>query len=81
MYILINEKKNLYVGYTKDLKRRVKEHFLKENNYTSKFKEWKLVYYEAYSSKEDAKERERRLKDGRARYLLKERIKNSIEEV
>ena len=81
VYVLMNEKGNLYIGFTKDLRKRVKKHNSKGSNYTSKYEEWKLVYYEAYVSEKDARIREKRLKDGRARYLLKQRIKHSIEEV
>jgi len=60
----------LYYGYTSDLKRRFKEH--------GKF--WKLIYYEAYLSEEDARNRECKLKDyGQTRTHLENRIKNSLE--
>lgn len=40
----------------------------------------KLVYFEAYQTKMEAKERERRLKHyGKAYVLLKKRIKESID--
>ena len=81
VYVLKNEKGNLYIGFTKDLRERFKKHNSKGSRYTSRYDEWKLVYYEAYVSKKDAMEREKRLKDGRARYLLKKRIKHSTEEV
>ena len=81
VYVLKNEKGNLYIGFTKDLKERLKKHSSKSSRYTSRYDEWKLVYYEAYASEKDAREREKRLKDGRARYLLKQRIKCSKEEV
>ena len=81
VYVLINEKKNLYIGFTKDLKKRVEKHNSSGTKYTSRFKQWKLIYYEAYLSEQDARRREKRLKDGRARYLLKERIAHSIEEI
>ena len=81
VYVLVNEKGKKYIGFTTDLKRRVREHNTKGNRYTSKYTKWKLVYYEAYLSKSDALKREKRLKDGRARHLLMERIENSLEEV
>ena len=64
--------KNLYYGYTSDLKRRFKEHSNKDKN-------WKLIYYEAYDSNIDARKRELKLKDyGQTRTHLKKRIYNSI---
>ena len=43
---------------------------------------WKLVYYEAYVSESDARERERKLKQyGAGRGHLKKRIDKSIEQI
>ena len=43
---------------------------------------WKLVYYEAYVSESDARERERKLKQyGAGRGHLKKRIDKSIEQM
>jgi putative endonuclease len=69
----------LYFGYTKDLKKRLAEHNAGETTSTKGF-QWKLVYYEAYTSKSDAMRRERKLKShGQAMRWLKERIKESLE--
>jgi len=69
----------LYIGQTNDLKRRFDEHNGRKN-ISTKFKApFKLVYYEAYFSKSDAKHRESMLKrfSGSMTHL-KRRIKNSI---
>lgn len=59
----------LYIGYTSDLKRRLKEHKVKVSD---------LVYYEAYKSKEDATKREKRLKQYKSAWgHLKKRIVKS----
>jgi putative endonuclease len=81
IYILKSEKDNkLYIGYTNDLKRRVKEHNSGENESTKSRKPFELIYYEAYKSESDAKHRERMLKlFGRALGGLKRRIKSSLE--
>jgi predicted GIY-YIG superfamily endonuclease len=65
-YILkINGK--FYIGYTEDLRRRLKEHNLKG--------ETSLIYYEAYSLKESATNREKKLKHyGSAWRALRKRI-------
>ena len=73
VYLLKNlENKNIYIGWTSDLKRRCTEH-KEKNSY------WQLIYYEAFLSKEDAQLRERQLKQyGSSLGHLKRRIKNSL---
>jgi len=73
VYCLQHRKsKELYYGYTNNLKRRLEEHEKEDNN-------WQLIYYEAYRSETDAKRRERKSKDyGQARTHLKHRIKDSM---
>ena len=81
VYLLqsLENKDRTYIGYTADLKRRLKEHNSKHKGYTCKEK-WRLVYYESYLSEKDAREREKRLKDdGRARYQLLKRIEKSLQ--
>ena len=69
-----------YIGYTNDLKRRLKQHNEKHSGYTGR-DYWELIYYEAYFSKEDAQERERKLKqDGRSRRYLMQRTERSQSE-
>jgi predicted GIY-YIG superfamily endonuclease len=67
-YVYILEtKKGLYIGYTKDLKRRVKEH---QGKFSAK-----LIYYESYILEEKARTREQKLKYyGSAWHALKKRI-------
>jgi putative endonuclease len=70
VYILKNNvKSNTYIGYTSDLKRRLKEHIAKKPE---------LVYYEAFKSEKDARIRERMLKQGQTIRRLKERLANSL---
>jgi predicted GIY-YIG superfamily endonuclease len=67
VYILRRETADFYIGYTSDLKKRFKQHQNKEKV--------RLIYYEAYISKEIARARERRLKYyGSAWRALKKRI-------
>ena len=61
---------DIYIGYTKNIERRVKEH---------EGKNPVLAYYEAYSNEEDVQNRERKLKQrGQAVRRLKERIAHSL---
>lgn len=81
VYILQSEKdKELYIGYTNDLKRRFKEHNLGLSRSTKLRIPFKLVYYEAYASRQDAMKRENNLKlRAKALGQLKNRIKNCLE--
>ena len=73
--------KEIYVGRTNDLKRRLSEHNSGQQISTKrKNGKWNLVYAEAYKSKEDAVNRELKLKHhGRAIQELKKRISRSLE--
>jgi putative endonuclease len=68
----------LYFGYTNDLKRRFKEHNQKLNFSTKRYAPWKLIYYEACLSEDDAKRREKYLKTSTGRRMFKRRIKSYI---
>jgi putative endonuclease len=61
---------NRYIGYTNNLKRRIKEH--KEGkSFSMKFKSpFKLIYFEACLNEEDAKRRENYLKTSQGRKFL-----------
>jgi len=72
VYVLKSMKNGkLYKGFTNDLRRRVKEHNNGKSAFTKNNSPWKLIYYEAFYSKEDAKREELFLKSGKG----KERIK------
>lgn len=58
---LESTKKNFYIGCTSDLRRRVVEHG-SGNTQTTKGKNPKLIYYEAFLDKKLAFEREKGLK-------------------
>jgi putative endonuclease len=76
IYVLQSLKNNnLYTGYTKDLKKRLKEHNQKLNQSTKLGTPWKLIYYEACLNEQDAKRRERYLKTSQGQRLLKRRLK------
>ena len=73
---------SFYIGYTKDIKKRLKEHNAGLIGYTKKYTPWILIYYESFLSLEDAKIREKSLKSfGRAYSQLKLRASNSINKI
>jgi len=68
VYVLKNKNGELYVGYTKDLKRRINQHKYKKFNF-------QLIYYETYLTEKLARSRELKLKYyGSAWRALKKRI-------
>lgn len=63
--------KHFYVGYTDDLKRRLRQHNLGNSIHTNKFKPWKLRGYVAFDSEDKAKRFEQFLKTGNGRIFQK----------
>ena len=78
IYIIQNEVKEFYTGYTSNLEKRLTAHNAGENQST-KNHIWKLVYYEAYVSESYAHKRELDLKKNRrmSSFFMK-RIKESL---
>jgi len=64
----------LYIGYTDNLKRRIKEHNTGHTESTKIRKPFELVYYEACIDKYKAIAREKYFKSGFGRRYLKSRI-------
>ncbi len=80
IYLLENQNdKSWYIGYTSDLKKRLKEHQTGQGGKTTKKKQnWVLIYCEGYLTKKDAEGRERFLKSGSGRRYLKKQINNYL---
>jgi len=80
MYIIKSLKDSkLYFGSTSNLRKRLKEHNSGLNQSTKSRKPFKIIYYEAYTSEEDAKQREQNLKlRARALRQLMNRINRSL---
>ena len=68
--------KQLYFGYTNDLKRRLEEHNSGHNISTKPYRPWKLIYYEACLIESDARRREEYLKTTMGRRMFKRRLKD-----
>ena len=77
VYILYSQKYNkTYTGYTSDLVNRIQSHnHFATKGYTYKYRPWKVIYLEFYSSKKDAIARERFLKSGIGRAWLKDTLR------
>lgn len=76
VYVLYSLKNHqLYIGSTKNLVNRVKEHNFGLSQSTKANRPWKLIYYEASINEKDTKRREYYLKTNQGGRLLKRRLK------
>lgn len=80
VYILRSKKDSaLYLGSTKDLRKRLEEHNTGKNFSTRFRAPFELLYYEAYKSEKDARVREHNLKlRANALGQLKRRIAHTL---
>ncbi|MFA5652430.1 MAG: GIY-YIG nuclease family protein [Candidatus Paceibacterota bacterium] len=79
VYILQNKDKSLYIGYSSNLKQRIKDHLDGKGGRTTKNKiDWKLIYYEAYLDKGDATCREIFLKSGSGRRFINKQLRQYL---
>jgi putative endonuclease len=68
----------LYIGFSTDLRRRLKEHQEGKSFATSYRGPWRLIYYEAYLEEADALGREKYLKSGGGRRFLKAQLRHHL---
>ena len=64
-----------YVGYTNDLKKRIKQHNSGKGAKFTRGRKWTLIYKEKFKSKKEAISREYYIKNNRS---TRKKIKNSI---
>ena len=78
-YILISEKDDkFYVGYTDNLKRRIKQHNDGDVESTKYRRPLKLIYYEVCLNQKDAIHREKYLKTTYGKRYIRNRLKNYL---
>jgi len=63
-----------YIGFTKDLKARMRAHNAGESKHTAKFAPWMLVSYHAFIDKRKAQEFEYYLKTGSGKAFAAKRF-------
>lgn len=68
----------LYVGYSTNLKRRLREHLNHKVHSTAKLTQLELIHYEAYKSSLDAHRRELYLKTTQGKRMLKIMLRESM---
>ena len=77
VYVLHSAKDSgLYIGYSADLKKRLRQHREGAAFATSYRGPWNLIYYEAYHDRADAEGREQFLKSGSGRRLLRRQLEH-----
>ena len=74
-YMLKSKDKNklTYVGWTNNLKKRLKAHNEGKGAKTTRGKKWRIIYYEVFNNKQKAMQREYYIKkDRKFRQKIKE---------
>ena len=80
VYVLRSESDSgFYIGFSTDLKRRLSEHIRGASFATKSRGPWKLIYYEAYTEREDAEGREKFLKSGAGRRFLRAQLRHYLQ--
>jgi len=80
VYVLRSESDSgFYIGFSTNLRQRLKQHTAGKSFATAHRGPWKLIYYEAYLDQEDALGREKYLKSGAGRKFLKAQLLHYLE--
>jgi putative endonuclease len=75
VYILFSKSKNrFYIGFTSDLGERLIRHNQKSKGFTGNVNDWEVVYLENYNTKEEAQQRELKIKSWKSRIKIQELI-------
>ena len=79
VYVLKNLEGRLYIGFSTNLEKRIMQHQSNEGGWTRNRGPWELVYYESFTKRFEAVQRERNLKSGQANKKLRNdlRVLNS----
>ena len=74
VYVIKSKEGYHYTGMTEDLERRLTELNNKTKSFwTKRGTNWKVIYFEEFENKKDAMKRERWMKSGHGKKLLKEK--------
>ena len=82
VYVLFSEAdRMLYTGYSANLRQRFRDHCAGRADSTKSRRPLRLIYYEAYLTKYEAERREKYLKGGNGRALLKRQLSVTLSEL
>ncbi|HLV24380.1 MAG TPA: GIY-YIG nuclease family protein [Moheibacter sp.] len=75
-YILFsNSLDKIYIGHTCEaIQERLRKHISGHSGFTSKAKDWELVYSENFENKSDAYKREKEIKNRKSKIRIKKLI-------
>jgi putative endonuclease len=80
VYVLLSERDNLfYVGYSQKVDERLKCHNSGKNQSTRSRRPFKLLYYEAHTSKVDAMRREKYFKTTKGKVTINQILRDALE--
>src|SRR5690606_14909790 len=63
-----------YVGMTSNIQQRLKKHNANYKGFTKKDNDWTVKYNEKYNNKNDAEQRERKIKSWKSRKMIEKLI-------
>ena len=78
-YILFSEiLDSYYIGHTSEsTEERLRKHLSNHSGYTSKVKDWKIIYFEEYKSKSLVYKRELEVKKWKSKIRIKKLIESA----
>jgi len=81
VYILLLSNNQLYTGFTTKLYERLKQHKNGRVKSTRNRRPVKLIHYEVYLKKSDARRREKYLKTTEGKRFLKQQIRDLLRDI
>lgn len=74
-YILKSQvAKKTYVGYADNLEERLQEHNAGRNNFSKRYRPWKVIYSEVFDTQGEAIKREKYFKSAAGRRWMKKNL-------
>ena len=79
VYILASQKaKKYYIGQSADALRRLEYHNTIEKGYTIRYRPWKIVYNRECTTRQEAREIERKIKKWKSRIMIEKLIRGEM---
>lgn len=66
--------KKSYVGFTNNIKERLRQHNSGQNYYSKRYMPWKLIYKEEFEKREEAIKKEKYLKSASGRRIILKKL-------